>query len=85
MGSAHLARVRHEPHVHVMVLRKALDLGQHLADVLSFTHEARPLVVQLVVRVDHQPSDAESANLVQAVMHRGCCALGRKTYQDPGS
>mmetsp|Transcript_9454 Transcript_9454/g.28453 ORF Transcript_9454/g.28453 Transcript_9454/m.28453 type:complete len:480 (+) Transcript_9454:491-1930(+) len=55
----HLAGVGHEPHVHVVMLRKALDLGQHLTDVLCFAHEAGPLVIQLVVRINHQTSDAK--------------------------
>lgn len=57
----HLAGVGHEPHVHVVMLRKALDLGQHLTDVLCFAHEAGPLVIQLVVRINHQTSDAKPA------------------------
>jgi hypothetical protein len=46
--------VRHEPDVAVMVLGEALDLGQHLADILSLGLAGGPLVVQLVVRVDDQ-------------------------------
>jgi hypothetical protein len=37
-----------------MVLGEALDLGQHLADVFGLGLAGRPLVVQLVVRVDDQ-------------------------------
>ena len=56
-----LPGVGHQPHVHLMVLGKALDLGQHLAHVLCLCHVCRPLVVQLVVWVDHQPPYPESA------------------------
>lgn len=55
----HLARVSHEPDVYIVVLSKALDLGEHLADVLCFTHVSGPLVVQLVIRINDQASDAE--------------------------
>ena len=32
----HLAGVGHKPDMHIMVLGKALDLGQHLAHILCF-------------------------------------------------
>lgn len=44
-----LPRVRHQPHVHVVVLRKALDLSQHLRHKLGLGHMARAAVVQLQV------------------------------------
>lgn len=53
-----LSGVSHEPDVHVVVLRKALDLGQHLAHVLRLVHVHRSLVVQLIVGVNHQAPDA---------------------------
>ena len=48
-----LPRMRHKPDVDIIVLRKALDLGQHLAHVLRFVHVPRPLVIQLVVGVNY--------------------------------
>ncbi len=61
--SAHLqlARVSHKPDVHVIMLGKALDLGQHLAHILRLRHVQRPLVIQLVVRVNHEAPDAVPA------------------------
>eukprot|EP00955_Chlamydomonas_euryale_P030363 320141-Chlamydomonas_euryale.AAC.1 len=53
-----LARVRDKPDVHAVHLRKALDLGQHVADVLRLGHEGRPLVVELIVGVDDEAADA---------------------------
>eukprot|EP00982_Pelagococcus_subviridis_P000541 4411-Pelagococcus_subviridis.AAC.3 len=53
-----LPRVRDEPHVHVVVLRELLNPRQHLTHVLRLRLPLRPLVIQLVVRVDEQPSDA---------------------------
>lgn len=54
----HLPGVRHKPDMDVVVLSKALDLGQHLTHVLRLIHIARPLMVQLIVWVNHQPMDA---------------------------
>lgn len=56
-------------------LCKALDLGEHLAHVLGFVHGRGALVVQLVVRVNHQAPDAVAvdrrARHVQHPVHRG--------------
>mmetsp|Transcript_17215 Transcript_17215/g.55120 ORF Transcript_17215/g.55120 Transcript_17215/m.55120 type:complete len:309 (+) Transcript_17215:1167-2093(+) len=72
---AHLPRVRHEPHVDVVVLREPLDLGEHLRDVLGLGHITGPLMVQLVVRVDHEPLDPVAhhrhARQVEHPVHRG--------------
>ncbi len=56
-----LPGVGHQPHMHLVVLGEALDLGQHLAHVLRLRHVRGPLVVQLIVWVDYQPPDPKSA------------------------
>ena len=62
----HLTRVRDEEDVHVVMLRKALHLSQHAADVLRLCLVLRALVVEFVVRVDHQASNA-------VAQHRRLC------------
>lgn len=52
-----LARMLQRTHARPPHLRKALDLGQHLAHVLSLVHGGGALVVQLIVRVNHQAPD----------------------------
>lgn len=60
------AGVCHKPHVALVLLCKALDLGQHAADVLSFEHPLAPPRVQFIVRVDDQALDAIPANITGA-------------------
>lgn len=60
-----LAGVRHKPDVHVIVLGEALDLGQHLAHILCLCHVQRPLMVQLIVRIDDQAPDAVPAKVAK--------------------
>ena len=55
--SLQLTGMRHKPDVHVVVLCEALDLGQHLAHVLGLCHVQRPLMVQLIVRINDQAPD----------------------------
>ena len=50
--------VTDKPGRDVVVLGKALDLRQHLRHVLGLGDVAGPLVVELVVRVDDEASDA---------------------------
>lgn len=61
-----LTRVRNQPHMHLMVLGKALDLGQHLAHVLCLCHVGWPLVIELIVWVNDQSPDAKPEQRTRA-------------------
>lgn len=54
----HLLRVADKPRRDVVVLGEALDFREHLRDVLGLGDVAGPLVVELVVGVDDETSDA---------------------------
>ena len=70
----HLPWVCHEPDVHVMMLRESLHVGQHLAHIFRFIHRARALVIQLIVGVNYEASNAESAhqNHISDPFAKGC-------------
>lgn len=61
--------------MHIMMLRKALDLGEHLRHVLGLRHGARPLVVKLVVGIDDQAPDPIPARCTRTAHH--CLNNGR--------
>ena len=84
-----LAGVRHKPDVHVIVLGEALDLGQHLAHILRLCHVQRPLMVQLIVRIDDQPPDAIPAEVRQPEKAANCqlnmsTTFSNVLYAEPG-
>ncbi len=68
-----LPRMRHKPDMHIVVLSKALDLGEHLTDVLCLVHVHWPLVVQFIVGVNHQAPDAISARNLCNLSDCACC------------
>jgi hypothetical protein len=55
--------MRHEPHMHLLLSRKAPYLGESLRDILRFLQVGGSAVIQLIPRIDDHAFDAHAKDL----------------------